>query len=437
MKSLTRVFLPLATAVIFSGSFIAPASAVENGTLALGDIKVVAPQLSGDRRPYCSAALLSEYIVATAAHCFTQNTGGEDSPLRADPFTVSMPGVDVTSDDLTTRVKVMKIVVVPGYDNIWKPELNDTRTQKDDIAFLFLEKPLIANYQIDVATQYEANLLKENRSPITHYGYGLQAKDKQDGKPYKITLNATTRSGNPTVDYDKMFSTEEIGGALCGGDSGGPSYAVINGVTKLVGDTVGANGCRDGLNGRSIDMHTLTAPYLPLAKAEWEKYALENKITYAPIRAFDAIALQAAQVKAAAELKAKQEADAKAAAELKAKQEADAKAAADKAALLKAQSDLIAANAKAAADREALVKSQADLAAANASLAAAQKTNRDLGAQLTAIEGQFLVMSDSISAIQNQVLALNTKLTTTLKSLSTANAKIKKICSAKPKPKGC
>ena len=169
-------------------------------------------------------------------------------------------------------------------------------------------------------------------------------------------------------------------------------------------------------------------------------------------------AKQEAEAKAAADLKAKQEADAKAAAELKAKQEADAKAAADKAALLKAQSDLAAANAKAAADREALVKlqadlaaanakaaadrealvkSQADLAAANASLAAAQKTNRDLGAQLAAIESQFLVMSDSISTIQSQVLALNTKLTTTLKSLSTANAKIKKICSAKPKPKGC
>jgi hypothetical protein len=165
-----------------------------------------------------------------------------------------------------------------------------------------------------------------------------------------------------------------------------------------------------------------------------------------------------AAIKAATDAAAKAVADAKAAAELKAKQEADAKAAADKAALLKAQADLAAANAKAAADREALVKlqadlavanakaaadrealvkSQADLAAANASLAAAQKTNRDLGAQLTAIEGQFLVMSDSISTIQSQVLALNTKLTATLKSLSTANAKIKKICSAKPKPKGC
>jgi hypothetical protein len=151
-----------------------------------------------------------------------------------------------------------------------------------------------------------------------------------------------------------------------------------------------------------------------------------------------------AEAKSAAEAAAKiaqdkAVADAKAAL-LKAQSDlaaANAKGLADKEALAKLQADVAAANAKAAADREALVKSQADLAAANASLAAAQKANRDLGAQLTAIESQFLVMSDSISTIQSQVLALNTKLTTTLKSLSTANAKIKKICSAKPKPKGC
>jgi hypothetical protein len=119
----------------------------------------------------------------------------------------------------------------------------------------------------------------------------------------------------------------------------------------------------------------------------------------------------------------------------KLKEAAVAKTAAEKlAADLKAKQD---SDAKAAADKAALLKSQADLAAANASLAEAQKVNRDLGAQLTAIEGQFLVLSDSISTIQTQVLALNTKLSTTLKSLSTANAKIKKICAAKPKPKGC
>jgi YD repeat-containing protein len=148
-------------------------------------------------------------------------------------------------------------------------------------------------------------------------------------------------------------------------------------------------------------------------------------------------AKQEAEAKAAVELKAKQEAEAKAAAELKAKQEAEAKAAADKTALLKAQSDLTAANAKAVADRDSIVKLQGELAAANASLADSQKTNRDLNAQLTAIEGQFLVVSESVSAIQIQVSQLNTKLSTALKSLNTTNVKLRKICSAKPKPKGC
>jgi hypothetical protein len=118
----------------------------------------------------------------------------------------------------------------------------------------------------------------------------------------------------------------------------------------------------------------------------------------------------------AVELKAKQAADAKAAAELKAKQDADAKTAADK---------------------EVFIKLQEDLAAANASLAESQKVNRDLRAQLTDVEGQLLRLSASVSTIQTEVLALNTKLTTALKSLNTANAKIKKICAAKPKPKGC
>jgi hypothetical protein len=150
-------------------------------------------------------------------------------------------------------------------------------------------------------------------------------------------------------------------------------------------------------------------------------------------------AKQEAEVKAAVELKAKQDAEAKAA-ELRAKEEAEAKAAAEKVAAEKAAAELKAkqeADAKAQAEKEAFIKLQVDLAAANASLADSQKVNRDLRAQLTAIEGQFLALSDSVSTIQTEVLALNTKLTTALKSLNTANAKIKKICAIKPKPKGC
>ena len=141
-------------------------------------------------------------------------------------------------------------------------------------------------------------------------------------------------------------------------------------------------------------------------------------------------AKQEAEAKAAAELKAKQEAGAKAAAELKAKQEAEAKAAAE----LKAKQD---AEAKAAADKAALAKAQSELTAANAALADSQKVNRELQSQLSAIEVQFKLLSDSVVLIQGQVSQLNSKLGAALKSLNTANAKLKKVCSVKPKPKGC
>ena len=141
-----------------------------------------------------------------------------------------------------------------------------------------------------------------------------------------------------------------------------------------------------------------------------------------------------AKAKAAAELKAKQEAEtaAKAAADLKAKQ--DAEAAAKAAAELKAKQD---AESKAAAEMAALTKAQSELAAANAALADSQKINRELQSQLSAIESQFKLLSDSVTVIQGQVSQLNSKLGAALMSLNTANAKLKKVCSAKPKPKGC
>jgi hypothetical protein len=135
---------------------------------------------------------------------------------------------------------------------------------------------------------------------------------------------------------------------------------------------------------------------------------------------------KAASDKASAELKAKQDAEAKIAAELKAKQEAEAKAAAE----LKAKQE-------AAADKAALAKAQSELAAANAALADAQKVNREQAARITSFEEQFKVLSESVATVQNQLSQLNSKLIAALTGLNTANAKIKKICAAKPKPKGC
>ena len=84
-----------------------------------------------------------------------------------------------------------------------------------------------------------------------------------------------------------------------------------------------------------------------------------------------------------------------------------------------------------------MIKAQNELAEARTALADSQKVNREQAARITSFEEQFKVLSESVATVQNQVSQLNTKLSTALKSLNTANAKIKKICAAKPKPKGC
>jgi hypothetical protein len=100
-----------------------------------------------------------------------------------------------------------------------------------------------------------------------------------------------------------------------------------------------------------------------------------------------------------------------AAAELKAKQEADAKT--------------------------ALGKAQSELAAANAALSDSQKVNREQALKIISLEEQFRVSSESNGDLQSQISQLNSKLALAIKGQTSANAKIKKICSVKPKPKGC
>ena len=137
-------------------------------------------------------------------------------------------------------------------------------------------------------------------------------------------------------------------------------------------------------------------------------------------------AKQDAEAKAAIELKAKQEAEAKAAAELKAKQDAEAKAAAE----LKAKQE-------AAADKAALAKAQSELSEANAALADSQKVNREQAARIISFEEQFKALSELVATVQNQLAQLNSKLVAALAGQNAANAKLKKVCSVKPKPKGC
>jgi hypothetical protein len=126
-------------------------------------------------------SMLTERVVVTAGHCMAADaSSGGKLRFDTEQIWVTQPGAEMSIDDIGTRVKVAKVVLVPGYENYWDPAKRDRRTQRDDIAFIFLDQPLKSGYTIPVATASEVAQLKAAGGSVTHYGYGLQEENIRD-----------------------------------------------------------------------------------------------------------------------------------------------------------------------------------------------------------------------------------------------------------------
>lgn len=260
------------------------AVAIEGGQPVLGTPLVlplmletgIKKDINGIDKPsfWCSASLVSSQIILTAAHCVAKRDTTDGSlAFPIEKFKILSPGSDFMLN--SQYINIDKVIFTPGYANYWHPELADARTQKDDIAFLFLAKPItpeLASYKVEIATEAEVNAIKSNGALIQHFGYGLQKTNLNDGKPYQIELTSNSlgsaRYSNPAAENSKTISTNETGAkALCPGDSGSPWYATIDGRLKLVANTIGGSGCGGGsVNGT---LGTLVYPYLDLMEREW------------------------------------------------------------------------------------------------------------------------------------------------------------------------
>jgi hypothetical protein len=257
--------------------------AVFGGDSALGDSRVVAV-INGqyNLRSNCTGALITPQIVVTAAHCLgNKNFKYESEIYTPEDLWVSKPGVDIGKDDIKTRVQVLRAVLTAGFDNTFDGENLNFITQKDDITFLFLEKPLAEVSNALVADASEVSLIKSQQLFFTHIGYGYNSETQQDSKPYLVQLNsysdgASRHLGASFLIEENTVSSRETGiKALCVGDSGSPWYANINGKEVIVAVTVTASGCHGSGSGISGTLGTVIHSYLYLVDTHWNKYLAE------------------------------------------------------------------------------------------------------------------------------------------------------------------
>jgi hypothetical protein len=182
----------------------------------------------------------------------------------------------------------MKIWTEPDYFNRWEPDKNLIETQINDVAFLFIEKPLKGKHLSRGATSTEINDFKNGIGTAFHLGYGCLgfrngSTIPNDGMPYRVDgISGTQRIVAHIPSRDRQMDVDyPIGTSVCPGDSGSPLMMQKGDEVLYLGTLYAGGGWSElsrNPNARGVGAVTVFWPFESILKSEFAKFLEEEKV---------------------------------------------------------------------------------------------------------------------------------------------------------------
>ena len=185
----------------------------------------------------CTAALVEQNILVTAAHCLAPET-------RTGPDGYTFVSSDLFAEftqKVTFSIRVNAEVQYPGF----KMDKADQSTYlKNDIAVLKLETPAPA--PLKPVALFNKTLIEGQQLNIRRYGYGLTnmvndvafapEEQKPDQSKHEDILRQIDGAGTIQKSRKLIFyDAKKLDAGTCPGDSGGPNFTYVDGQAYLVG----------------------------------------------------------------------------------------------------------------------------------------------------------------------------------------------------------